>query len=80
MTRLYVGAGRAAGVRPKDLVGAFTGETRLRGRQIGAIDIADGFSLVEVPTEAVDEVVDAMRRATIRGKRVRVRRERRDGG
>ena len=36
MTRLFVGAGRAAGVRPQDLVGAITGETGLGGRDIGA--------------------------------------------
>jgi hypothetical protein len=49
MTRLFVGAGREAGIRPQDLVGAITGETRLQGRQIGGIRIADRFSLVEVP-------------------------------
>ena len=49
MTRLFVGAGRAAGVRPGDLVGAITNEAGLRGGDIGAIQIADGFSLVEVP-------------------------------
>jgi ATP-dependent RNA helicase DeaD len=76
MTRLFVGAGREGGVRPQDLVGAITGESSLSGRQIGAIEIAQRFSLVEVPDEAADEVVDAMRGATIRGKRATVRRER----
>ncbi|MGI8752312.1 MAG: DEAD/DEAH box helicase [Acidimicrobiales bacterium] len=76
MTRLFVGAGREGGVRPQDLVGAITGESSLSGRQIGAIEIAQRFSLVEVPDGAADEVVDAMRGATIRGKRATVRRER----
>ena len=31
MTRLYVGAGRAAGIRAEDLVGAITGEAGLDG-------------------------------------------------
>jgi ATP-dependent RNA helicase DeaD len=77
-TRLYVAAGRSAGIRPQDLVGAITGETRLSGRDIGAIDITDRFSLVEVPDDAVDEVIDAMNRSTIKGRRAKVRRERFD--
>ena len=75
MTRLYVGAGRTAGVRPADLVGAIAGETRLSGRDIGAIEITSNFSLVEVPNDAVDEVIDAMKRTTIKGKKTTFRRE-----
>jgi ATP-dependent RNA helicase DeaD len=76
MTRLFVGTGRAAGVRPQDLVGAIAGESRLTGRDIGAIEIADRFSLVEVPESAADEVIDALRRTSIKGRRTTVRRER----
>ena len=76
MTRLFIGAGREAGVRPQDLVGAIAGETRLSGRDIGAIDIAPRFSLVEVPADAADEVITSLRGSTIRGKRATVRRER----
>ena len=77
-TRLYVGAGRAAGIRPQDLVGAITGESSLSGRDIGGIEIADRFSLVEVPEEAADEVIKALRATTIKGRKVTVRRERFD--
>jgi ATP-dependent RNA helicase DeaD len=75
-TRLFVGAGRAAGMRPGDLVGAITNEAGLRGGDIGAIQIADGFSLVEVPEAAAERVIGALRAATIRGQKVIVRRER----
>ena len=75
-TRLYVSLGRSAGIRPQDLVGAITGETRLNGRDIGAIEIADKFALVEVPDAAVDEVIAALSRSTIKGRRPTVRRER----
>ncbi len=78
MTRLYVSVGRGAGVRPQDLVGAIAGESGLAGRQIGSIEIDDRFSLVEVPAGEVDRVLQAMKGATIRGKRVTVRRERFD--
>ncbi len=74
--RLFVGLGRAGGVRPGDLVGAITNEAGLDGRDIGAIQVADGFSLVEVPEAAAEHVIGALRGATIRGQRVVVRRER----
>jgi ATP-dependent RNA helicase DeaD len=76
MTRLYIGAGRAAGVRPQDIVGAIAGESRLSGREIGAIEIADRFSLVEVPEDAADEVIGALASSHIKGKKTTVRRER----
>ncbi len=76
VTRLFVGLGRAGGVRPGDLVGAITNEAGLPGSEIGAIQIADGFSLVEVPEAAADRVIAALRGATIRGQGVVVRRER----
>ena len=76
MTRLFVGAGRGSGIRPQDLVGAITGESRLNGREIGAIDIADRFSLVEVPHAAANDVIAALRGTMIKGKRAVVRRER----
>ena len=75
MTRLFIGRGRAAGVRPKDLVGAIANESRLTGRDVGAIEIADKFSLVEVPEAAAEEVIRALRNSTIKGKKTTIRRE-----
>ena len=68
--------GRTAGVRPQDLVGAIANETRLTGRDIGAIEITDRFSLVEVPDDAVDEVIAALQETHVKGRRVQVRRDR----
>jgi ATP-dependent RNA helicase DeaD len=76
VTRLFVGLGRRAGLRPQDLVGAITGEAGLTSRDIGAIQITDRFSLVEVPESAADRVIAALQRSTIRGRRPTVRRER----
>jgi len=76
VSRIYVGLGRNSGVRPGDLVGAIANEAGLDASDIGAIDIADRFALVEVPGDQVDDVIRALRGATIRGKRVLVRRDR----
>jgi ATP-dependent RNA helicase DeaD len=74
-TRVFVGGGRKMGMRPGDLVGAITGETGLPGSAIGAIQITDAFALVEVPESEADDVVRALRGATIKGRKLAVRRE-----
>jgi ATP-dependent RNA helicase DeaD len=76
MARLWVGAGRRAGIRPQDLVGAIANETSLSGRDIGAIEISDTFSLVEVPDAKADEVIRAIKASSIKGKKQTIRRDR----
>jgi ATP-dependent RNA helicase DeaD len=74
-SRVFIGLGRTAHVRPQDLVGAITGETSLQGREIGAIEISDRFSLVEVPVDRVDEVITGLRKTKLKGRKATVRRE-----
>jgi ATP-dependent RNA helicase DeaD len=76
MERIYINLGRSAGIRPNDLVGAIANESGLSGRKIGGIDIADGFSIVEVPASSTNEVLRSLRNTTIRGKRVNARKDR----
>jgi len=80
VARLYVGAGRRANVRPADLVGAIVNEAGVDPRAIGAIQITDRFSLVEVPAEIADDIIGSLRATTIKGRRVPVRRDREVGG
>ena len=75
--RIHVSAGRQAGIRPGDLVGAITGEAGINSKSIGAIEIADRFSLVEVPEELADSIITALAKSRIKGKKVPVRRENR---
>ena len=51
------------------------GEADLPGREIGAIEIADRFSLVEVPEARADHIIKALRAGTIKGRKTTVRRE-----
>jgi len=78
--RVFVGAGRAAGVRPGDLVGAIVNEAKVNPRDVGSIQISERFSLVEVPEGIAESVIRALRAATIRGQKVVVRRDRAGGG
>ncbi len=74
-TRIFVGAGRIAGVRPQDLVGAIANEANIAGREIGAIEIADRFSLVDVPASSAEKVIAALRAGSVKGRKVTVRRD-----
>src|SRR5262245_7049466 len=75
-TRIFIGAGRQAGMRPADLIGAIANEAGLSSRDLGIVQIADRFSSVEVPAASADAVINAMRRTSLRGQRVSVRRDR----
>ncbi|HVJ59338.1 MAG TPA: DbpA RNA binding domain-containing protein, partial [Burkholderiaceae bacterium] len=75
MVRVYVGAGSALGVRPADLVGAIANEAGVSSREIGAIEIEERFSLVEVSGEIADAAIRALRNTSLRGQRVTVRKD-----
>ncbi len=75
MVRIYIAAGRRANIRPADLVGAIANEAGINPRGIGDIEIADAFSLVELPETDADRVIEALRGATLKGRRVTVRRD-----
>jgi ATP-dependent RNA helicase DeaD len=79
MARLYISLGRNAGIRPQDLVGAIAGEAQISGREVGAIEIADRFSLVEVPEELAAGVISALKSSKIRGQKLIIRRDNREG-
>ncbi len=73
--RIFIGAGRIDGLRPGDLVGAIANEAGVPGEAIGSIRITDRFALVDVPIDAVEQVIFALRGSSIRGRRVVVRRD-----
>jgi len=75
MSRIYIGSGRKDNMRPADLVGAIANEANIDAKLIGAIEITDNFSLVELPEELVTAVVTALRATKIKGKRQTVRRD-----
>ncbi|MFL5618557.1 MAG: DEAD/DEAH box helicase [Gemmatimonadaceae bacterium] len=79
VVRVYVGAGRKSKIRPADLVGAIVNEAGIDPRVIGAIQITDRFSLVELPDEIADDVIGTLRATTIKGRKVPVRRDREHG-
>jgi len=73
MVRLFIDVGRSAGVRPNDIVGAIANEADIPGKSIGAIDIYDEFTFVDVPIEYKAQVLERMSHASIRSRATRVR-------
>ena len=57
MSRLHIDVGRTHDVTPRALVGAITGESGIPGRSVGAIDIQNNFSIVEISAELAAHVL-----------------------
>ena len=74
--RIFFGAGKKAGIRPADLVGAIAGEAEVPSNLIGPIQITESFSVVDVPEEMAEKVIAAVGAGGLRGKKVTVRRDR----
>ena len=55
------------------MVGAIANETRVDGPDIGKINVAPNFTIVEVPDRNAREVITALRATTIRGESPTVR-------
>ena len=73
MVRLFLDVGRQHRVSPGDIVGAIANEGGVPGKAIGAIDVYDRFTLVDIPSEFVSQVVEGMRNTRIRSQKANIR-------
>ena len=71
-TRLKLDVGREEGVRPGDIVGAIANEANIPGSAIGAIEIHDHYSMVDVPSKQVPNVLLAMKNTSIRNHKINI--------
>jgi ATP-dependent RNA helicase DeaD len=74
MVRLFINVGRSNKIQPKHIVESIASCTSLSGKLIGAIDIYDRFTFVEVPKEYSAEVMEAMKNYTLKGKKIVIQR------
>ena len=72
MVRLFINIGKRQGIRPGDILGAIAGESGIPGKLVGAIDMYDKYTFVEVPADVAAEVLEAMKQAKIKGKVINV--------
>ncbi len=71
-SRLFLNVGRAQKVQAKDIVGALAGEANIPGKSIGAIDVFEDYSFVEVPKKFVTNILDAVGTIKIKGTVIHV--------
>ena len=72
MVRLFINIGKSQRIRPGDILGAVAGEAKIPGNLVGAIDMYDNYTFVEVPKEYGRDVLKAMKNVKIKGKPVNV--------
>lgn len=72
MVRLFINIGKSQHIRPGDILGAVAGEANIPGKLVGAIDMYDSYTFVEVPEEYGRDVLKAMKNVKIKGKSVNV--------
>ena len=80
MTAIEIGGGWNMRLTPGDLVGAMANEVGVSPRAIGTIRIDERYAIVDVATDIVDDVVAALRKVYIKGKRLAVHRAAGRGG
>ncbi len=73
MSRIYIGMGRSSETLPQNIAGAITAEG-MKGSMIGAIEIADKYSTVELPEHLIEEALRVLKNSTIKGKKFVSRR------
>jgi ATP-dependent RNA helicase DeaD len=71
MTKLFVNVGKKHSVRVGDLVGAVTGETGLPGKVLGDIKMLKKHSYIEVESNQVNSVLNALNNCNIKGNKIK---------
>lgn len=72
MARLFMNVGAVDGARPGDIAGVIYNTTQLAPGTLGAIDIRDRSSYIEVPEEFADQVLSKIEGAMMRGRELRM--------
>jgi len=73
MVRLFINVGKKDRITPANILGAIAGETGIPGKLVGAIDMMDNYTFVDVPHEHADDVLAAMNdNVQIKGRTVNV--------
>src|SRR6195952_4001763 len=80
MTPYRIEVGKRQKVEPRQIVGALANEGGLSREDFGHIEIRPDFSLVELPANLSDDVLDRLRNTRISGKLIEIAPDRRGGG
>ncbi|MDX1681124.1 MAG: DEAD/DEAH box helicase [Akkermansiaceae bacterium] len=68
MTKLFLSMGKSHGINPKDIVGMLYNEGGLPNGSLGKIKLFPRHSLVDVPSDFANQVIDRTRNSKLRGR------------
>ncbi len=68
MSKLFLSMGKSQGVSPKDIVGMLYGEAGLPNGSLGKIKLFPRHSLIDVPSEFANQVIDRTRKSKLKGR------------
>jgi ATP-dependent RNA helicase DeaD len=72
--RLFINVGSRDRIQPGNIVQSIASTSGLPGKLIGAIDIFESYTFVEVPRENAHQVLDSMKNYTMKGRKVNIER------
>ncbi len=73
MVRLFINIGKKDKIKPANILGAIAGESGMPGKLVGAIDMMDNYTFVDVPAIHAEKILKAMNdNVQIKGLRVNV--------
>ena len=71
MVRLFINIGKKDKIKPSNILGAIAGESGMPGKLVGAIDMMDNYTFVDVPAIHAEKLLKAMNdNVQIKGRRV----------
>ncbi|GAB3031180.1 DEAD/DEAH box helicase [Bowmanella dokdonensis] len=73
MQRFKLEVGHAHGVKPGNIVGAIANEAGIDSKHIGAIDIHDNYSTVDLPQGMPPEIRQILQKTRVAGQRINLR-------
>ena len=71
--RLHVNMGAEIGIGASDLTQAIAGETGLPASVVGAVDIRDRYSFIDVAAEHAKAIIAKLNRSQLKGRKLRVK-------
>lgn len=73
MVRLFINIGKKDKIKPANILRAIAGESGMPGKLVGAIDMMDNYTFVDVPAIHAEKILKAMNdNVQIKGRRVNV--------
>nr|WP_136250505.1 DEAD/DEAH box helicase [Ningiella ruwaisensis] len=73
MQRFRIDVGYAHGAKPGNIVGAIANEANISSKHIGAIDIHDSYSLVDLPQGMPNETQELLKKTRVAGQKLNIR-------